>query len=627
MPSMTRQDEQSTASLAAEAVANDISESNMYPAAHAQPSSSPQQLSEHSLAGRYRRPSHNAPGPRPMLGMQPPETIVPLEQDREAAISEERELLEDNELIPKRSRRQSEGGWSRKSVTASFANRAKKVQRDEETADGGNEAGETTALLGSSNGGRDTTASPTPEDVDAKWEEAVLAGKIQTTWQREAKTIGKYSLPLMATFLLQQSLTLVSVFTVGHINKEALGAVALGSMTASITGYSVYYGLATSLDTLCAQAYGSGKKELVGLYLQRMVFFIYVCTVPIAVAWFFGGAILSFIIPEKEIAMLAGQYLRILIIGAPGFATFECAKRYVQAQGLFNASLYVLLFAAPLNAFLHWLFVWHFQWGFIGCPIAVVIVENLMVVLLFLYVRLNPSAMECWPGFSRAAFRNWGPMIRLALPGLAMILAEFLAFEILTLSASWIDATTLGAQSILQQLSVQTYALPFPISIASSTRVANFIGAGLPDAAKITTRVTFVLGATVGVINMVLVSSLRFKIPPLFTNDAEVIALAASVLPINAAFQLFDALAAQCNGVLRGLGKQEAGGYISMIAYYLVAIPLALGTAFGAHLGIYGLWLGPFAGLGLAASVEGVYIWRTSWEQAAEEARKRNEDG
>ena len=132
------------------------------------------------------------------------------------------------------------------------------------------------------------------------------------------------------------------------------------SVTAGITGYSVYYGLATSLDTLCAQAYGSGKKELVGIHLQRMVYFLLLVSIPIAIIWINGTAIISAIIPESErpVAVLAGRYLRIIALGAPGFAMFEAGKRFVQAQGIFDANLYVLLFCAPLNVFMNWLFVW-----------------------------------------------------------------------------------------------------------------------------------------------------------------------------------------------------------------------------------------------------------------------------
>lgn len=89
-----------------------------------------------------------------------------------------------------------------------------------------------------------------------------------------------------------------------------------------------------------------------------MVYFLWTITVPIAVIWYFGTQIIEAIVPEKETAALAGQYLKVLIIGAPGYAAFEAGKRYVQAQGMFSATLVVLLICAPLNVVLHYVFVW-----------------------------------------------------------------------------------------------------------------------------------------------------------------------------------------------------------------------------------------------------------------------------
>lgn len=129
-------------------------------------------------------------------------------------------------------------------------------------------------------------------------------------------------------------------------------------MSANITGYAVYQGLATSLDTLCAQAYGSGKKKLVGLQMQRMIYFLWLLTIPIGIVWLLADKVLMAFVPETDVARLAGLYLKVVLFGAPGYACFEAGKRFMQAQGLFSASLYVLLFCAPLNAFMNWFFVW-----------------------------------------------------------------------------------------------------------------------------------------------------------------------------------------------------------------------------------------------------------------------------
>lgn len=80
-------------------------------------------------------------------------------------------------------------------------------------------------------------------------------------------------------------------------------------------------------------------------------------------------------------------------------------------------------------------------------------------------------------------------MIRLALPGMIMVEAEWLAFEIMTLLAGRFGTEYLAAQSVVSTLASTSFQLPFAFTIAASTRIANFIGAGLVDAAKTTSRV------------------------------------------------------------------------------------------------------------------------------------------
>ena len=317
----------------------------------AQPPTTSGPSSGRSMVGSYKRPSFTIAGSRATVatGLRG-SARPPNKSDRREARREERSLLRDNNLIPPKHPRKREA-----SQTAEHrASRLLSVPGI--LGDGTTSPRETSPLLGDPElpyGGQDSH-----QNLDTKWEEAVLEGKIQTTWQREAKVLGRYSGPLVLTFILQYSLTVASVFTVGHIGKVELAAVSLASMTANITGYAIYQGLATSLDTLCAQAYGSGRKKLVGLQTQRMVLFLWTITIPIAIIWLCADKILMTIVPEQEVALLAGRYLKIVLIGAPGYATFESAKRYLQAQGLFSASLYILLICAPLNALMNWLFVW-----------------------------------------------------------------------------------------------------------------------------------------------------------------------------------------------------------------------------------------------------------------------------
>ncbi|KAH9887187.1 MATE efflux family protein [Xylariomycetidae sp. FL2044] len=574
----------------------------------------------------YTQPSGVAYGARrpSIIGDPVVEPRLTRVEKKESRIAE-RSLLRDNHLLPPTHHDHS----GKKPVLLSrfrrglFSTKVPRVHEDEESVPKIIvEPSESSPLLSGTSG----PETPGSEQLDARWEAAVASGAIESTWQREAKTIGTYSRSLILTFLLQYSINIASIFSAGRIGKVELGAVSLASMTANICCYAPMQGLATSLDTLCAQAYGSGHKHLVGVQVQRMCFFLWLLWLPVAALFFFAKDVLMHIVPDPRAAELAGLYLKIIVVGVPGFVAFEGGKRFVQSQGLFVSTTYVLLIAAPVNIFLNWFLVWHLELGFIGAPISVAFTNLLMPVLLLLYVRfINGS--QCWGGFTSRAFTNWGPMVRLALPGMVMVVAEWFAFEILTLTSSQFGTDYLAAQIVLLTISSTTFMIPFPVSVAASTRVANLIGARLVNAAKTSAKVAFCAGCMIGLFNLSLMSSLRYRLPRLLTDDEAVIEIAARVLPVCAFMQVFDGLACVSNGLLRGIGKQSIGGYANLVAYYLIALPLSFAAALGLDWKLAGLWAGTTVGLALVASVEYWYLYRYDWEQSAREAERRNAAG
>lgn len=215
-------------------------------------------------------------------------------------------------------------------------------------------------------------------------------------------------------------------------------------------------------------------------------------------------------------------------------------------------------------------------------------------------------------------------MIRLSIPGMIMVEAEWFAFEILTLATGRLGSTYLAAQSVLVTITSTTFQLPFPLAISASTRIANLIGAGLTGAARTCARVAFCAGCLVGVLNVTLLAALRYRLPLLFTTDPDVVALVARVMPVCAAMQFVDCQAAVSHGLLRGTGRQEFGGYANLVCYYVVALPLAFGTGFGLGWELEGLWFGVTVGLALVSGVEFLYLYRSDWEQSAKEAQHRN---
>jgi hypothetical protein len=174
--------------------------------------------------------------------------------------------------------------------------------------------------------GGTTTHARTREErraVYKAFDAAVRKGEIQTTASTETKTILKYSAPLTMTFLMQYSLTVASVFSVGHLGKNELAACSLASMTSAITGFAVVHGVATCLDTLCAQAYGRKDYKMVGVHFLRCTIFLWIIAVPIILLWaVFGRQLLHLLLDDPELIHFAALYLEVLACGFPAYILF-----------------------------------------------------------------------------------------------------------------------------------------------------------------------------------------------------------------------------------------------------------------------------------------------------------------
>ena len=196
-----------------------------------------------------------------------------------------------------------------------------------------------------------------------------------------------------------------------------------------------------------------------------------------------------------------------------------------------------------------------------------------------------------------------------------MLLAEFLAFEILTLLASYFSVAHLAAQTIIATTCAFTYQIPFAISIACSTRVANFLGAALEDAAQRAAYTGLIAAAIQGCINFTILYSSKEAIPRMFTSDSEVVSLASNVLPLAASFQFVDSIATMGAGILRGQGRQYIGGWVNLVAYYIIALPLSVVAAFVWHWDLLGLWTGVSLALLLLAATETYIVLHTNWKE------------
>lgn len=322
-----------------------------------------------------------------------------------------------------------------------------------------------------------------------------------------------------------------------------------------------------------------------------------------------------------QLSKAAAEFLQCLIPGGLGFIYFEALKKYMQVQGIMQASTYVLLITSPLNALLNYLFIHPLGFGLNGAALATGLTYWISFWGLALYAKYS-RARNAWGGFSMRAFTNLGIFYKLSLLGITMVGTEWWAFEIVALVAGRLGDTALAAQSCVMTSDQVTFTIPFGIGVAVSTRVGNLLGEKRSRAARRAAYSGALLAASIGFVVMFIMLVARNYYGKLFSDDIDVIEATAAVVPYVALFQIADGINASCSGSLRGMGRQHIGAFINSAAYYVLALPLGITLAFRGR-GLPGLWIGQCIALYIAGTLEFSVVLTTNWTREVDNALAR----
>ncbi|KAJ1679959.1 ethionine resistance protein [Spiromyces aspiralis] len=413
--------------------------------------------------------------------------------------------------------------------------------------------------------------------------------------REEAVWLTVSALSMTLTYLCEYSFVFVNVVVLGHLGPKALGAASLAFATNGCVNLSPSVGYAGALDTFCSTAFtASSDKRAVGFHLQRGLFAAvlhYCLTFPFLwnIEW-----ILVVARQDPEIARLCGQFMRILLFSALPWMLFECLKRFVQAQGDMKTSTKMLVLIAPLHVAITYLLVWS-PWlglGYVGSPLACCVTNWLTLVGLVVYISRS-KAREAWGGFDYRCVRGISEFYKVALPSVAMVCCDWWAFEVLTISASYLGSTALAAQSIVVNVSSLFFQVPGGMTAALGTRVGNMLGAGRSRTAKLTVKVGYAVTAAILLVTMSLMIGLSSWWGSLYTSDPEIIHIVAVSLRIVAFVHALDIVNMVSFGILRATGQQRIGVLICVPPYYLIMLPVGLYLAFSSlDMGVPGLWTG-----------------------------------
>ncbi|MCH9687243.1 MAG: MATE family efflux transporter [Deltaproteobacteria bacterium] len=427
----------------------------------------------------------------------------------------------------------------------------------------------------------------------------------------ELRTLLRLGLPVALAQLGVMLLGVVDTMMVGHLGTAALDAAALGSLW--IWGTFVFgLGLVFGMDPVISQAHGAGQPHRIARALWRGLVVATLATPLLAASWWLTTPGLSLMGQDPALAEAAGRYVEIQLFSAWPMLGFFVLRQYLQGREIVMPALGAVIVANLFNVVANWALIFgHLglpAMGLEGAGLATGLTRCVLCVALAAWIWLGRLYRGAWEPPSLAALdpRGLAEIIRHGIPIGLQYGLETWAFQITTLLAGVLGEASLAAHVIALNLASLTFMIPLGLSQGAATRVGNLVGAGRPAQARHSATIALGLGAAVMVVSAVGFVVLREQLPRLYKADLEVITVAASILPIAAAFQLFDGIQAVGGGILRGLGATRPAALFNLVGYYVLALPLAAAAAFLGGMGLPGLWWGLCLGL---ATVATALVW------------------
>lgn len=428
--------------------------------------------------------------------------------------------------------------------------------------------------------------------------------------RNEVREMVALAVPAVVVQVGLMMMGVVDTIMVGHLGHHALAAAAVANVY--VFGGIVWgMGLMMVLDPIVSQAIGAGDQVGIARGVQRGVVVAVALTIPITLFNLPGEWVLSFLHQAPEIIPLAAQFTRATLWGVFPFLLFLVFRQTLQAMERMAPIVWTIIAANLLNLFLNWVFIY----GKFGVP-AMGAVGSGLATGLSRYVLAGGILVLAWPALKptllpwrRDAFDlgALGRMLTVGFPIAVTMALEYGAFATVGLLMGTLGTTQIASHQVALNLASLTFMVPLGVSGAGAVLVGQAIGRGDPAGMRRAAGAALALGMGFMVSTALIFLAAPVGLARIYTDEAEVIALAATLIPLAGLFQVFDGTQAVAVGVLRGAGDTRWPMVINVLGFWLVGVPVSIWLCFWAGFGPIGLWWGFVAGLGAVAVL---LLWR-----------------
>jgi len=452
-----------------------------------------------------------------------------------------------------------------------------------------------------------------------------MSGPAQATLRDDARSIAVLAWPVLVGQLAVLGFSTVDTVLVGRHSAADLAAFAVGAAT-YVTVFIGLMGVVLAVGPIVGQLYGAQRLGEAGQQLHQSVWLALGLSLVGSLLLAFPAPFLALSQATPEMADKIRGYLLALAFALPASLLFTVYRGFNIAVSRPKAVMALQLGGLALKVPLSWALVAGVPalgvpaLGVTGCGWSTLIAMWAQVAVAWWVLRRDPF-------YDRFALRGHGlaapqraallALLRLGVPMGLTILIEVTGFAFMAIFIARLGATPVAGHQIAANLVSLIFMLPLSLSNATSTLVAQSIGAGrLRDAGRLGWH-GLQLTMAVASLTAVSVYALREAIVGLYTRDAAVAAAAASLLAFVIWFHLGDALQTLAQFVLRAWRITV----VSLVVFALSMWGVGLGGGYALAFDPFGIapaglrsasgfWAASTAGLiGAGVALTGFLLW------------------
>jgi MATE family multidrug resistance protein len=423
---------------------------------------------------------------------------------------------------------------------------------------------------------------------------------------RELRATATLALPLIAGQLSAVGMSAVDIALAGHYNAHTLAAVAVGA-NVWVLGLVCAIGVMMALSPSVAQLDGARRHGEIGPLFRQSLWLAAALSV---LLWFgarHSAPLLHLLGVDPALLVDAQAFLHALSWGAPGLCGYFAMRGVCEGSSWTRPTMLFGLFGLVVLVPLDWIFIY----GKFGLPAlgargsgianAIALWVQLLAFAAYLKFGKRFRALDLFARIERPDWHALRHLLWIGVPMAVTLLMEAGLFVVSALLISRLGTVAIDGHQIAINVSSVTFMVPLGLALAVTIRVGH--AAGRSDARAV--RWAGFTGIAMTLVTQAVSATLMLAIPRaiahVYSDDPRVIALAAQLLILAGIFQFSDGIQVVSSGALRGLKDTRVPMLITVVAYWMVGMPIGYWLAFGAGHGVPGMWAGLIAGLTAAA--------------------------